>query len=92
MENLSRRKVAIKIHSKEPDLLNLSLCCPEKMALDKDNDPFQASSGPNRLLEKEASRKSQCRERFAVRGILWRTVEQTGDPCCLRVERERSES
>lgn len=88
MENLTRQKVAVKIHSTEQDFLSLSLCFPEKRVLDRDNDPFRALSEPNRLRAREESKKILCHEQFGVREILWRTAEQTGDPCCLRVERE----
>ena len=44
MENLTRRTVEVKIHSKEQGFLSLSLCSPKKRAPDKDNDPFQALS------------------------------------------------
>ena len=41
---------------------------------------------PSHLRATEASRKSLCHEQFEVRGKLWRTAEQIGDPCCLREE------
>lgn len=45
--------------------------------------------GPNRLRAREASRKSQCRERFEVRGILKSKEEQIVGPCLERVELKR---
>jgi len=86
MENLTRQTVEVKIHSKAQDVLSLSLCSPKKRAPDKDNDPFRALSVPNRLRAREASRKSQCRERFEVRGILKSKEEQIVGPCLERVE------
>lgn len=86
MENLTRQTVEVKIRSKEQGFLSLSLCSPKKRAPDKDNDPFQALSVPNRLRAREASRKSLCRERFEVRGILKSKEEQTVGPCLKRVE------
>lgn len=84
MENLTRRKVEVKIRSKELDFLSLSLYNPKMMVQGKDNDPFLVLSVPNRLQAMEASRKSLCREQFVVRGKLKSTEEQTADPCRRR--------